>query len=399
MYAKHPDWWDIGNREGPRSYLTILTIRALRDFAYVSAALGKRDGKNLLKLETSADSMQKMLNERLWDDSQQFLTNYNGADRDYHYYAGSLLAPIYSALTKDKSVRLLNTAYRELVDQRIGVRIVAPTDFHTDSVISYFKLLGNEAGAPYAYANGGVWPHSTAWYILALQSCGKTDEAVEFAKRTLSLDGIAQSPMGQPAMYEYRFADTSSPEFGKIDKPSFLWAGGFYLNVLYRLFGVTDNEWNLSVSRPRPSGFDSVRFSLAFGSPKNILIVGKGETLHSWTSNEGTVSSTVFPLNAVQSTQCEMDFGAVHNPYLESINAILYSAQYAQKTASLECVVSSFQGHATTAMIVGAKKATAIMLDGKRVKSALRSRNDDGSETLTVNFIGSEQKQHLRIIY
>jgi hypothetical protein len=107
----------------------------------------------------------------------------------------------------------------------------------------------------------------------------------------------------------------------------------------------------------------------------------------------------VFPLDAVRSTQCEIDFGAVHNPYLESINAILYSAQYAEKTTSLECVVSSFQGHATTATIVGAKKATMIILDGKPVKSVLRSRNDDGGEALIVNFIGSERKQHLRIIY
>jgi len=66
-------------------------------------------------------------------------------------------------------------------------------------------------------------------------------------------------------------------DFGKIDKPSFLWAGGFYLNVLYRLFGVTENEWNLSVSKPRPSNFDSAGFSLAFGLQKNILIKGKGK--------------------------------------------------------------------------------------------------------------------------
>ena len=399
MYAKHPDWWDIGNREGPRSYLTILTIRALRDFAYVNAALGKRDGKYLLELETSADNMQEMLNERLWDDTRQFLTNFNGADRDYHYYAGSLLAPMYGTLNKDRSVQLLNTANKELVDQRIGVRIVAPADFHTDSMISYFKLLGNEAGAPYAYANGGVWPHSTAWYILALQSCGKTDEAVEFLKRTLTLDGIAQSPMGQPAMYEYRFADTSSPDFGKIDKPSFLWAGGFYLNVLYRLFGVTENEWNLSVSKPRPSNFDSAGFSLAFGLQKNILIKGKGEALHSWRSGDENVSSLVFPVDAVQSTQCEIEFGAAHDPYLESINAILVSARYIEKTKLLECVVSSFQGHAVTAKIVGAKKAKTIMVDGKRVKNVRRSRNGDGSETLNVSFVGSDKKQHLRIVY
>jgi glycogen debranching enzyme len=399
MYAKHPDWWDIGNREGPRSYLTILTIRALRDFAYVSAALGKKDSEHLLELESSADKMQKMLNERLWDEDQQFLTNFNGSDRDYHYYAGSLLAPIYGVLNRDRSERLLNAARKELVDQRIGVRIVAPADFHTDSMISYFKLLGNEAGAPYVYANGGVWPHSTAWYILALQSCGRTDEAVQFLRRTLTLDGIAQSPMGQPAMYEYRFADVSSAEYGKIDKPSFLWAGGFYLNVLYRLFGVSENEWNLSASKPRPAGFDTASFSLALGSLKNILIKGKGGTLHSCTSGGRNISSLVLPLDAAQSTRCEIEFGAVQNPYLESVNAILYSALYVERTKSLECVISSFQGHAVTAKIVGAKKAKMILVDGNSLKNVGRSRNDDGGETLDVSFVGSEKKQTLRITY
>jgi hypothetical protein len=77
----------------------------------------------------------------------------------------------------------------------------------------------------------------------------------------------------------------------------------------------------------------------------------------------------------------------------------LYSARYIEKTKLLECIVSSFQGHAVTAKIVGAKKAKTIMLDGKRVKNVLRSRNDNGSETLNVSFVGSDKKQHLRIVY
>jgi glycogen debranching enzyme len=399
MYAKHPDWWDIGNREGPRSYLTILTIRALRDFVYLSTALGKKDAENLRELEGSANSMQKMLNERLWDDNQKFLTNFNGSDRDNHYYAGSLLAPMYGALNNDRSERLLNTAKKELVDQRIGVRIVEPADFHTDSMISYFKLAGNEAGAPYVYANGGIWPHSTAWYILALQSCGRIDEAVQFLRKTLTLDGIAQSPMGQPAMYEYRFADTSSVEYGKIDKPSFLWAGGFYLNVLYRLFGVSENEWNLSVSMPRSPQFDSISFSLAFGSSKDISISGKGERLHSFTAGRENIASLVLPLDVAQSARYDIHVGSVQNPYLENLNAILYSAQFIGRKKLLECVFSSFQGHAVTASVIGVNKAKEIFIDGKALKNVKRIIQADGSEKLEVHCIGTDARQKLSIIY
>ena len=399
MYAKHPDWWDIGNREGPRSYLTILTIRALRDFVYLSAVLGKKHAEKLGELERSADSMQVVLNERLWDDKQEYLTNFNGSDRDNHYYAGSLLAPTYGALNSDRSGQLLNTANKELVDQRIGVRIVAPADFHTDSMISYFKLLGNEAGAPYVYANGGIWPHSTAWYILALQSHGQIDEAVQYLRKTLTLDGIAQSPMGQPAMYEYRFADTSSAEYGKIDKPSFLWAGGFYLNVLYRLFGVSENEWNLSVSMPRASQFDSISFSLAFGSSKDISISGKGGRLHSFTDGSTSIASLVLPLDAAQRARYDIHLGSVENPYLESINAIVYAAQYTGEKKSLECVFSSFQGHAVTAFVIGAKKAKKILIDGKVLKNVKRAIQADGSEKLEVHCTGTDARQKLSIIY
>ncbi len=399
MYAKHPDWWDIGNREGPRSYLTILTIRALRDFVYLSAALGKKDAENLGELERSADSMQKMLNERLWDDNQKFLTNFNGLNRDNHYYAGSLLAPMYGVLDKEKSEQLLNTAKKELVDQRIGVRIVAPADFHTDSMISYFKLLGNEAGAPYVYANGGVWPHTTAWYILALQLCGRIDEAVQFLRKTLTLDGIAQSPMGQPAMYEYRFADTSAAEYGKIDKPSFLWAGGFYLNVLYRLFAVSENEWNLSVSMPRASQFDSISFSLAFGSSKDISISGKGERLHSFTEGHQNIASLVLPLDAAQTARYDIHIGSAQNPYLENINAILYRAQFIERKELLECIFSSFQGHAVMASVIGLHRAKKILVDGKPSKNVKRILQTDGTEKLEVHCTGTNARQKLSIIY
>jgi hypothetical protein len=63
MYAFRPDWWDIGRRDGPRSYITILTIRALRDFLYASSALGARS-EGLAGYERLADAMQRALGRR-----------------------------------------------------------------------------------------------------------------------------------------------------------------------------------------------------------------------------------------------------------------------------------------------------------------------------------------------
>jgi len=41
MWAYRPDWWDIGSSFGQRSYMTILTIRVLEVFNYISTVLGK----------------------------------------------------------------------------------------------------------------------------------------------------------------------------------------------------------------------------------------------------------------------------------------------------------------------------------------------------------------------
>ena len=49
----------------------------------------------------------------------------------------------------------------------------------------------------------------------------------------MTLDGIINSPNGQPAMYEYRDSNFNNPkEYGKIDKPQFMWAAGLVL-ILY----------------------------------------------------------------------------------------------------------------------------------------------------------------------
>ncbi len=60
MHAFRPDWWDIGRKEGPRSFITILTIRALREYEYISSFLGRGQHQRG-DHERMADEMQKAL--------------------------------------------------------------------------------------------------------------------------------------------------------------------------------------------------------------------------------------------------------------------------------------------------------------------------------------------------
>ncbi|HXX64544.1 MAG TPA: amylo-alpha-1,6-glucosidase, partial [Bacteroidota bacterium] len=198
MYAYRPDWWDIGHKEGPRAYITILTIRALQDYLFINSALGRRN-PTLHDKELLCAGMQRALMASLWDNDRGYLMNANGPDKDKHIYMGSLLAVAYDLIPPARSAALMETARRVLLDRRLGVRTVMPTDFHLDSVRAYFHFPTNEAGDPFFYINGGVWPHANAWYAQALCACGRVEEARRFFISTMTLDGICSSPMGQPA--------------------------------------------------------------------------------------------------------------------------------------------------------------------------------------------------------
>ncbi len=398
MYGFRPDWWDIGHVEGPRAYLTILTIRALKEYLFINSALGQFSSL-LIQYEHLADSMQTALSHRLWNEQSKYLMDSNGSTADPHYYMGSLLAPVFGMLDEKKAGELVLTAGRELVDKRIGVRAAMPPDFHTKESIVFYKFAGDEAGQPYYYINGGVWPHNNAWYALALKSVGMVDEATNFVKRTMTLDGIANSPMGIPAMYEYRFSDSASADFGKIDKPSFLWAGGFYLYTLYHLFGVGENEWNVSIAGPLPSATPSARYSFAFGESKLVNVHGKGNRLRTAFVDEKELPSLVLPLEKHIGKSVDVEFGIPNQPYLERVNARLHSALFDAVKKSLVLKVSSFKGHNTMVSVVVLKPPKKVVLDGRTQGKYTVRTEKDGIKVLTISFVGSDKHQTLEIVF
>ncbi len=397
MYAFRPDWWDIGHVEGPRSYITILTIRALRDYVFMSATL--RKNSNLVQYEQLADAMQKALQNKLWDAKAKYLMNWNGDEEDKHYYMGSLLAPAFGVLPVDKAKQLVATATKELVAPGIGVRVAMPADFHTKESIAFFKFAGDEAGQPYYYANGGVWPHNNAWYALALKNVGRVDDAVQFVKTTMSLDGVAKSPMGVPAMYEYRYSDPSSKEFGKIDKPSFLWAGGFYLYTLYQLFGVKENEWNVSFAGPLPASPESASYSLAVAKLKSVSVSGKGRYLQSCLIDGKAVPSLVLPSDNSDAAKIDVKFGNPVTPYLESVNATLHTTLYDSKVKSLSFSVSSFTGHKTVMSVVGLADVKKILIDGRTHTDFEVQTAANGIRSARISFQGSEKRKSIQVMY
>ena len=263
MVAERPDWWDIGHVPGPRAYLTALTIRALDAYAFVTLELG-RDEAPLADHARRAARMRRALVDALWDDDAGYLLNgLDSMSTDRHFYTGSLLAAWFDLLDPARRDLLLDTARRELLDENVGVRNAMPMDYHL--LTDVYRFQEGEVGTPGVYMNGGVWPQGNAWYALGLIAAGRVDDARDALTRYLSVAGIEDSPNGQPAFYEYRNADTASAAYGAIDKPTFLWAGGWFLHVLYQLAGVRETPWNVSFRPVLPEGFDAVAYDLAVG--------------------------------------------------------------------------------------------------------------------------------------
>ena len=395
MYAYRPDWWDIGRREGPRAYMTILAIRALRDFVFMSAFLG-RETSRLVNYEALADEMQASLLMRLWNEQDGYLMSYNGPDKDNHVYMGSLLGVVYQSLPLPQMNRLVRTAAARLLDPKIGIRTVDPPDFHRDSVRAYFAFVGNEAGDPFMYANGGVWPHANAWFAQALAVTGQTREAVDFLRTTMSLEGVLRSPKGQPAFYEYRYADSTATDYGKVDKPSFLWYGGMYFAALYRLLGVQDNSWNLAIGDD-DSAFAAAGWGLAFGRDHHFSVHREGQFLRSFTAGALQVPSCVLPLDIGGAGDWSATFGAVGDPYLRNANAIVHTVRYRGRTLTME--VSSFDGHRVTVEVAASSGPLEVLLDGQRAGPLVTRDKGKPGQVFAVSFKGSARKQILSITF
>jgi hypothetical protein len=394
MYAFRPDWWDIGRNEGPRSFITILTIRALREYQFLSVSLG-RSQEQLLAYERMADEMQKALVARLWDGNLAYLINYNGNREDTHYYMGSLLAPAFGLMPLKNAGLMMESATRVLVAPQVGVRTVFPVDFNTDSVRKFFKFVDNEAGDPYLYANGGVWPHNNSWYTLGLQSTGRLSEAYDFFRRIMTLEGVGHSPMGHPAMYEYRFSDPSSPEYGRIDKPSFLWAGGFYLYTLYHLLGVTESEWNLSLGSNVPGELRTTHFDLWFHGKKGVDQKSAGVEIAQLLADGKQVASRIVPANLKDTKKWVLTLGKVKGPYLDRVNAIVRSVSLEKKTRILRIEINSFDGHKVTARILSPRPPKQVRLDGSTVGFILAAPAAGGTQGYEVTFPGTAGMQKL----
>jgi hypothetical protein len=362
LWAERPDWWDIGHVYGPRAYMTILAFRALREFAFTSLVLEQKTATDLQRYEDLAAELQAGLGERLWDEELGYLMNVNPGNKiDRHLYSGSLLAGHYGLLDSVRTARLTETAGRHMVDEQIGLYNAYPMDFHER--IEEYQFSGGEAGDKYYYFNGGVWPHGNAWYALALIAVGKETEALEFIKNVMTLEGVTKSPNGQPAMFEFRNANSEDPEaYGQVDKPQFTWAAAWYQYTLYRLFGVRENEWNIAIEPFVPENTQQIEYGLMVGGNRaQVLVRGTGSTIRRLLIDGRPRSSAVLPRSEMAPSAIEVELGEVEAPYLASTEAILVESEYSRRSNSLLVVLQAFAGHLNKTEIVSPFRPVSVV--------------------------------------
>ena len=384
MWSFRPDWWDIGHNYGPRTYMTILAIKTLRDYNYISTVLGKNPEK-VGEYAALTDTMQAALVKRLWNADMAYLINYhNDGSLDEHYYIGSLLAVHYGLLDAEKQNRLVQTAKTKLLDEKVGIYNAFPMDF--ERLGDFLKFVGNEAGAKYYYFNGGVWPQGNAWYAMALIANGEKQSAAEFIDRTMSLDGIMSGPNGQPAYYEVRNANKENPaEYGIVDKPQFLWAGAWYLNCLYQLYGVAENDWNISVDPFLARGQKNCRFTLFVnGQPVVVDIKGRGQAIRSIKYDGKAVYSAVFPVEMPTVKEVEFVLGAPKEPYLKSTNAILRKCEY--KDRQLSMILNGIVSQKNETVVISPQKPTGVSLNGRPLTDGWTTAKENANYRTTIRF-------------
>jgi hypothetical protein len=393
MWSNRPDWWDIGKLYGSKSYMTILAIKAIREYLFISTVL-KFNVEKLKEYESLADRMQDQLNTVLWDDSLKYLINYYEPGKiDNHYYIGSLLAAHYRLLDDVRLSNLVNTATAKLLDEDVGIYNVFPMDFHI--LKDYLNFSGNEAGDQFFYANGGIWPHGNAWYALALIADGKKNEALKFIKNVMTIKGVMEGPNGQPAMYEVRngnFNDSSI--YGTVDKPQFLWAAGWYLYCLYHLYAINENSWNICFDPYLSDHQEKSSFDLfAAGKLLNVSVVGKSDYMKSIKYNDEEYPSLVVPEEIPLVSQVRIELGKPGSPYLASTNSILLSSTFSSKTLTIK--LKAFEGHKNVTKILSPFKPKQVKIVGRDNNETVNIRELSGIYEINVNFSHSLTEEEI----
>ncbi|MFC2134701.1 amylo-alpha-1,6-glucosidase [Bacteroidota bacterium] len=387
IWSNRPDWWDIGRNFGANSYMTILAIKSLREYTFISSVLEKIKDK-LMEYEKLADRMENQLVAKLWDENQKYLINYYEPGKvDTHYYTGSLLAAHFDLLDNKKMNELVLSARENLLDEKVGVYNAFPMDFH--ELREYLNFSGNEAGDQFFYFNGGIWPQGNAWYALSLIANDQKTDAYKFIKDIMTIDGLMKLPNGQPAMYEVRNGNfNDSNVYGTVDKPQFMWAAAWYLYCLYNLHGINENCWNISMNPYLNDDQAACQMTLTVNGDKILYnIEGKGNYIESISFDGVSSSSAVIPVKMINHNNVTVKLGTPGKPILTYTKAQLIKCEYNSNQNEMTIELKAFTGHKNITRIMSPIKPVKVVVNNDEFNGDYSVIAKDGIYEIEIIFI------------
>jgi hypothetical protein len=196
----------------------------------------------------------------------------------------------------------------------------------------YMGFAGDEAGAPYHYANGGIWPQGNTWYALSLIANGLNDDTYKFIQTTMTL-----------------------------------WAGGWYLYTIYNLFGLRENEWNISFKPFIPKSLNEIKLHLLINSKDvDVQIRGKGKDITLVKYNSKILPTLVIPDDINDLKNIDIELGKAKTPLIYSVNGILTTTNFNNNKNILEFNLESFAGHEVQIEIISPVKAAKIFINNEK---------------------------------
>jgi hypothetical protein len=222
---------------------------------------------------------------------------------------------------------------------------------------------------------------------LALLSIQRKEEAFEFVKRIMTVRGIADSPNGQPAMYEYRRSDEENERLhGKVDKPQFLWAAGWTLYTVYHILGLRENVWNVSLDPFLPDRSETVCFTIMLkGKPIQVCVKGRGTAVQTIAFDGKSNPSLVIPETPSVEKTIDVTFGEPESPYLTQAHSMVRSCavQKQRLTVNLE----AFPGHRSGLRVISPVQPERIVQNGKEIPLQWKAAVVNGIVAVNVDFI------------
>lgn len=263
-YINQGDWCDPMNMvgykgKGVSGWLTMASAYAFLIWADICRQWGRSDAEKKFRLE--AEKSNEVINRYLWDGQwyARGITDDNvvfgiSTDKEGRIFINPQgWALLCGAADEDKQEKLMN-AVEEQLETPYGVEKLAPS----------YTAMREDVGRvtqkhPGTAENGAVYNHASAFYIYALYTIGKNDNAYRLLRKMLpgpDMDDIVrrgQLPVFIPNYYRgaYRqFPRTAGRSSHLFNTGTISW---YYRCLIDGLFGLKGNKDGILIDPKLPS--------------------------------------------------------------------------------------------------------------------------------------------------